>query len=208
MVHVSRLFHNFLRSLKYFKRKGYLNFIGWNVVKIAMFYAVVIGVIVLLGKFLLDLDRIFHLIVERFSDFQILLLFFVSESILGMIPPDLFMLWTSKFQSPLIFLVVLGILSFLGGIVAYLLGQQIAKNKRVARFTEKRLQKYIQLTRKWGGAFISIAALFPFSPYGTVVLAVSLLKYPFERFLWFGLFRIARFVIQGMVMVKLINLGF
>lgn len=177
-------------------------------VKIAMFYAVVIGVIVLLGKFLLDLDRIFHLIVERFSDFQILLLFFVSESILGMIPPDLFMLWTSKFQSPLIFLVVLGILSFLGGIVAYLLGQQIAKNKRVARFTEKRLQKYIQLTRKWGGAFISIAALFPFSPYGTVVLAVSLLKYPFERFLWFGLFRIARFVIQGMVMVKLINLGF
>ncbi len=198
----------FWRKLHYYKAKGYFSFIGLNVLRIAFLYALVILGFVLLGKFLLDLDGIYKGAIDQFKDIEVLLIFFVSESLLGMIPPDLFMLWSGKFKNPFWILTLLGVLSYLGGIISYKLGTWIAGRPRIKKFIEKRLQKYITLTRKWGGAFITISALFPFSPYATVVLAVSLLKYPKRLFLIFGLSRILRFMIQGILMVELINLNF
>ncbi|KAA3632428.1 MAG: short-chain dehydrogenase [Bacteroidetes bacterium] len=208
MVKNNKLFRFFSRKLHYYKAKGYFSFIGFNVLRIAFLYALVILGFVLLGKFLLDLDGIYKGAIDQFKDFEVLLIFFVSESLLGMIPPDLFMLWTGKFKNPFWILTLLGVLSYLGGIISYRIGTWIAGLPRIKKFIEKRLQKYITLTRKWGGAFITISALFPFSPYATVVLAVSLLKYPNRLFLIFGLSRILRFMIQGILMVELINLNF
>ncbi len=178
MVKINKLFQNLQRKFHYYRRKGYYTFIGTNVLKIAFFYALVILGFVLLGKFLLDLDGLYRGAMDRFTDFEVILIFFVSECILGPLPPDLFMLWAGKFQSPLLVLTLLGVLSYLGGIISYQIGRWIAGRPKIKAFTEKRLERYIKLTQKWGGAFITIAALFPFSPYATVVLAVSLLRYP------------------------------
>ena len=208
MVKISKLFQNLNRKFHYYRRKGYYTFIGTNVLKIAFFYALVILGFVLLGKFLLDLDGLYRGAMDRFTDFEVILIFFVSESILGPLPPDLFMLWAGKFQSPLLILTLLGALSYIGGIISYKIGRWIAGRPKIKAFSEKRLERYIKLTQKWGGAFITIAALFPFSPYATVVLAVSLLRYPYKLLLLFGLFRIVRFVVQGMLMVELINVNF
>lgn len=208
MVRINKLFQFFSRKLQYYKARGYFSFIGVNVLRIASLYALVILGFILLGKFLLDLDGIYKGAIDQFRDFEVLLIFFVSESLLGMIPPDLFMLWSGKFKNPFWILTLLGVLSYVGGIISYKIGTWIAGRPRIKKFIEKRLQKYISLTRKWGGAFITISALFPFSPYATVVLAVSLLKYPYRLFLIFGLARILRFMIQGILMVELINLNF
>jgi membrane protein YqaA with SNARE-associated domain len=208
MVKINKILHNLYRKFHYYRRKGYYTFIGTNVLKIAFFYALVILGFVLLGKFLLDLDQLYRGAMDRFTDFEVILIFFVSESILGPLPPDLFMLWAGKFQSPVLILTLLGVLSYLGGLISYKIGDWVAGRPKIKAFTEKRLKRYIKLTKKWGGAFITIAALFPFSPYATVVLAVSLLRYPYKLLLLFGLFRILRFVVQGMLMVELINLNF
>lgn len=208
MVKINKIFQNLSRKFHYYRRKGYYNFIGTNVLKIAFFYALVILGFVLLGKFLLDLDQLYKGAIDQFSDFEVILIFFISESLLGLLPPDLFMLWAGKFKSTILMLTLLGVLSYLGGVISYKLGNWISLRPKIRAFIEKRLQKYIRLTQKWGGAFITIAALFPFSPYATVVLAVSLLKYPYKLLLLFGLFRIVRFVVQGMLMVELINLNF
>jgi len=39
-----------------------------------------------------------------------------------------------------------------------------------------------------------------------VVIAVSLLKYPFKLYLLFGITRIARFVVQGVLYLNLLNM--
>jgi len=61
------------------------------------------------------------------------------------------------------------------------------------------------LSRKWGGAFIIISALFPFSPFSMIVIAVSLLRYPFKLYLFFGVSRILRFIVQGILYLKILN---
>jgi uncharacterized membrane protein YdjX (TVP38/TMEM64 family) len=62
------------------------------------------------------------------------------------------------------------------------------------------------MARKWGGAFIIISALFPFSPFSMVVIAVSLLKYPFRLYLLFGISRIIRFLVQGVFYLNILDM--
>lgn len=208
MYQITRIIQNLQRKFFYFKRKGYYTFIGTNVLRIVFFYGLVIVAFILLGRFLLDFDQMYQGAIDKFTNIEVLSIFFVSEAILGPLPPDIFMLWAGKFNAPVLMLTLLGILSYIGGVISYQIGTWISGRPKIKAFTEKRLEKYINLTRKWGGAFITIAALFPFSPYATVVLAVSILKYPFRMLLIFGLFRIVRFVVQGMLMIHLIDLGF
>lgn len=173
--------------------------------KIVFLYLVAIVVIILLEKFLLDFNKVYAYIFEKFSDGEIIVTVLISETIIGLFPPEIFMVWTTKFNYPVIMLSILGAVAYMGGIIAYQAGYWLSKREKIRSYIEKRLRKQMALTQKWGGAFIVFAAIFPFTPYAAVVMAVSLLKYPFGRFLIFGIFRILRFIIQGVILVEFIN---
>jgi len=64
----------------------------------------------------------------------------------------------------------------------------------------------MDFVRKWGGAFIILAAIFPFTPFSLVVIAVTLFHYPFRNFLLFALARLVRFVLQGFIFFDLLKL--
>ncbi len=178
----------------------------WAGLKIIIIYTLVIVPLVLIAKKYINFEPFFQYIFDNLSDGFVLLLFLASESFLGMIPPDLFVIWTGKFRSPFLFLFILGLLSYTGGVISYYIGHWLSNRPKIKTYTERALNKYIILVRKWGGAFIIIAALFPFSPYSMVVIAVSLLKYPFRYFLLFGIARIVRFLVQGVFYLNILNL--
>ena len=188
------------------KKKGLYDYMWVTVLKIVALYIIIVIPLILIAKHLVDFDSVFSTITENFSDAYVLIIFFISESFLGMIPPDIFMIWATKFQSPFLILTILGILSYIGGAVSYQIGYGLSKVPKISAYIERRLEGYILLTRKWGGAFIVIAALFPFSPLSLVVIAVGMLKYPFKLYLLFGLSRIVRFVFQGLLYSGLFHL--
>ena len=135
-----------------------------------------------------------------------LILFFLSESFLGLVPVDLFVVWTQKFAHPLPYLALLGVLSYAGGVISYGIGSRISGMPNVNAYSERRLSRYMDFSRKWGGAFILIAALFPFTPFSLVVIALALLRYPFRLFLLFAMSRLVRFVLQGVIFFDILNL--
>ena len=181
-------------------------YIGLAALKIIFFYLLFIVVVYILGKYLLDLNSIFTFFIDNLSNGFVFTLFFVSESFLGLVPVDMFVIWAGKFTTPLLYLAILGVLSYLGGIVSYHIGTWLSRRPKIKAYTEKRLSNYITFVRKWGGAFIVVAALFPFSPFSMVVIALSLLKYPYRQFLLLALSRIVRFVIQGILFLNVLNL--
>jgi membrane protein YqaA with SNARE-associated domain len=185
--------------------KGVYGYMWWTAVKIVAIYLVTIVPLLIILKRYVDLSSVFGFIVNNLSDPFVLIVFIISESFLGMIPPDFFVIWTAKFNAPFLFLTLLGILSYVGGILSYYIGSWLSKRKRIREYSERVLDKYIKMTRKWGGAFIVIAALFPYSPFSMVVIAVSLLKYPFKLYLLFGLSRIIRFLVQGIFYLHIFN---
>ena len=186
--------------------RGVYGYMWWTGLKIILLYFMISIPIILIAKYLINLNPVFQYIFQNFSDGLILLIFFVSESILGMIPPDFFVIWTAKFSSPLVIWIILGILSYVGGGISYLIGTWLLKRPRIKAYSERVLDKYIVLVRKWGGAFIIIAALFPFSPFSTVVIAISLFKYPLKLYLIFGVSRVMRFIIQGIFYIKILQI--
>jgi membrane protein YqaA with SNARE-associated domain len=158
------------------------------------------------GKYLVDFKALFGGMIEGLSTRFVLLLFFVSESFTGMIPVDLFVIWAQKFESPRPWLALFGVLSYAGGVISYGIGKWIATRPRIKAFSEKRLEKYMDFVHKWGGSFIVIAALLPFTPFSLVVIAVTLFRYPFRLFLLFALARLVRFVLQGIFFFELLKL--
>jgi len=175
--------------------------------KIILIYMAVMIPATLIGKYVIDFDVVFNFITTRFKDWFVFTIFLLSESLLGMIPPDFFVIWSAKFGSPLFIVTILGILSYIGGAISYYIGFMLLKRRRIKAYSERVFEKYIGMVRKWGGAFIVISALFPFSPFSMVVIAVSLFKYPFRLYLIYGLSRIARFFIQGVFYVHILNLN-
>ena len=191
---------------KKLKAKGFFKYVGKNVLLILLVYAFIIFLVFLIGKYLVDFNGFFNAFIERLSDQFVILLFFVSESFLGMIPVDLFVIWAQKFEHPMPYLALLGILSYAGGVISYGIGLWISSRPKIKLFTERRLKNYIGFIRKWGGAFIVIAALFPFTPFSLVVIAITMLKYPFRLFLLFALTRLVRFVLQGIFFFDLLKI--
>jgi membrane protein YqaA with SNARE-associated domain len=187
------------------RKKGVYGYMWKTALKIILIYILIMVPAIIIGKYLIDFDSIFKFITNRFQDWFVLTLFLISESFLGMIPPDLFLIWSTKFESPLLMATSLGVLSYIGGIISFMIGFMLTKRKRIKAYSERVLVNYIGMIRKWGGAFIIISALFPFSPFSMVVIAVSLFKYPFKLYLLYGLARIARFVIQGFFYNGLLN---
>jgi len=193
-------------SMKSLKERGFFRYVGQSVGLIILVYILVVLIVFLIGRYLVDFEAFFNGIIDRLSDRFVILLFFASESFTGMIPVDLFVLWAQKFDSPLPWLALLGALSYTGGIISYGIGRWISGRPRIKAFTERRLSGYISFVRKWGGAFIIIAALFPFTPFSLVVIAITLFQYPFRSFLLFGIARLFRFVLQGVFFFDLLKL--
>jgi membrane protein YqaA with SNARE-associated domain len=210
MVNINSRFINFWKNLKGQhqdnKIRGVYGYMWWTSMKIVALYFITVIPLVLIARHFIDLNKIFGFITENLSDAYVLIVFFISESFLGMIPPDIFMIWATKFSSPLLILTVLGILSYIGGAVSCQIGYWLSKRPGIKAYSERKLDKYIRLTRKWGGAFIVIAALFPFSPLSMVAIAVGLLRYPFKLYLLFGISRIFRFVFQGLLYAGIFHL--
>jgi len=191
---------------KNYKERGFYKYVGRNVLLIILVYVFVVFLFYLISKYLVDFNAIFQAVINSLSDRFVLILFFCSESFTGLVPVDLFVIWTQKFEQPIYYLALLGILSYTGGVISYQIGLWISRWPRVKAYTEKRLRNYIDFVRKWGGAFIVIAALFPFTPFSLVVIAITMLRYPFKLFLLFAITRIFRFVIQGIVFFDILNL--
>ena len=190
----------------HYKERGLFRYVGRNVLMIIVLYVIFIFLVFLIGKYLVDFNCLFQGIFDTLSDRFVIILFFVSESFAGLIPVDLFVIWTQKFDRPVPYLALLGILSYCSGVISYQIGRWISRWPKVKAYTEKKLTNYIDFIKKWGGAFIVIAALFPFTPFSLVVISVTMLKYPFKRFLLFALVRLVRFVIQGVLFFDILNM--
>ncbi len=191
---------------RHYKSRGFFTYVGRSIFWIVFFYAIFIGLVYLAGRYLVDFNRIFESLLERLQDRFVIVLFFASESFLGLVPVDLFVIWTQKFPKPIPWLALLGALSYAGAIISYGIGHRISSMPKVKAYSEKKLAKYMDFARRWGGAFIIIAALFPFTPFSMVVIALALLRYPFRLFLIFSLSRLVRFVIQGILFFDVLDM--
>tara|TARA_B100000745_G_scaffold71163_1_gene42656 strand:- start:81 stop:695 length:615 start_codon:yes stop_codon:yes gene_type:complete len=169
------------------------------------FFMIVIFVLLLMAVnfFIIDINLLINNILETYSPKIVILFFLISESILGLIPPELFILWSSKSGSPFLFLFALATVSYIGGAVSYFIGMRISLMPVVSKHVEQKIKQHIINLRKWGGLFIVLGAISPI-PHSIVSIGAGLIDYKFKYYLLWSLFRYLRFVIYYLVILQVV----
>jgi len=186
----------------YYKRTGLYKFLGVNLMKLVL---ILVGIVVLIVvadqivDFKHQQDKL-----QEFVDHQnsliVFVFFLITESVMGFIPPDIFMVWGKAKYPEHAYLIVglLGTLSYIGGINAYYLGVLIRKFPSVEKYIQGKYEKNFEMIEKWGGIVIIMAALFPL-PFAMISTIAGIVKYPFRTFALYGLTRYIRFFLYAII---------
>jgi membrane protein YqaA with SNARE-associated domain len=187
----------------YYTYTGFYKFIFEGIKSAFWPTLLILGALFYVHYYVIDINEALIMLTERYSDFAIFSVFFISESILGLLPPDIFIAWTKNTDSPLLYLSLLAILSYLGGVVSYITGKAILYIPSVNKFMSEKMTKHIGNMRKWGGLLIAVGALLPL-PFAMASLAAGMIKFNFKIFLLFALLRLMRFVIYGFAIYQML----
>ena len=189
---------------QYYSYTGFYRFIGLSLKKSIVPIVVFIGVLLGIHYFVIDINTALITVTETFRTTSVLAVFFISESMLGLIPPEIFIAWSKKLPQPILYLSILALLSYLGGVISYITGLSITRIPKVRYAIENRLAKHIKNTRKWGGFLIVVGALFPI-PFSITSIAAGFIRYEFKNYLLFGLLRFARFYLYAIAIFKVVQ---
>ncbi|GAB4417368.1 MAG: hypothetical protein OHK0039_27650 [Bacteroidia bacterium] len=183
-------------------REAYFRFILSNSLKGLLWLGAIVGAYVL-ADYLLPEE--WNRFLKPFTDRPVLMfsIFFFSETFTGLIPLELFVIWASK-NGPMNYgaaVALMSLLSYIGGYIAYLLGQQIKNLRWLHRLTElEAYRRNQQLYRRWGGIVIILAALTPL-PYAIICFLSGTFHFPWQRFLLYSATRFLRFAVVGWILV-------
>ena len=193
---------------EYLKRTGLFKFLKKNLIKLSIFLALFFGTIFFLEKFVITLKEVFTLIVDEVDAWVVFVVFVISESFLGLLPPDFFIIWTKELGdevgiNPWILTFLLAFLSYGGGLISYSIGVRFIHVAKVHNWALKKYGELFNNLKKWGGFFVVISALLPV-PFSLVLMVCGLTGYPFKWVVYLGLFRFVRFGLYSIFLFQLV----
>lgn len=182
---------------QYYSYTGFYSFV-WQAVKKASPFILLIIIAIFVINHFYDINRALVHLTEILPVYGVLTFFLASESLLGLVPPEIFIAWAGKMDSPWLYLTYLAFISYAGGLISYYIGRFITKIPKVHKFLEEKMAKQLKNSKKWGGFLIVVGALLPL-PFSISCIAAGIIKFPFKNVVLYGSLRLLRFVIYGFV---------
>jgi len=187
---------------QYYSYTGFYTFV-WDAVKKALPYIVAIVLVIYVVNHYFNINEALVRLTEILPSYGVLSFFFVSETLLGLVPPEIFIAWAGKMFSPWFFLALLSILSYSGGLVSYWMGRSITKMPSVHNYLEVKMEKQLKNSKKWGGFLIMVGAVLPL-PFSIACMAAGIIEFPFKNVMLFGALRFVRFAIYGLIIFNVL----
>ena len=188
---------------QYYSYTGFYSFVWKSVKKAILPILLFVAALWAIDRYVLDIEQMLVTVTETYSPLGIISVFFASESLLGLIPPELFIAWSGKSASPILYLSLLAFASYLGGVISYFMGRWMTKIPAVHEAIEVKMAQHIKNTRKWGGFLIIVGALLPI-PFAMTSIAAGIIKFQFPSYLMFGLLRFVRFFLYALVIFEMV----
>ena len=189
---------------QYYSYTGFYKFIGTSLRKAIIPIALLVVGLLLFNKYIYNINDGLQTMTETFSTVGVLAVFFTSETLLGLIPPEIFIAWSKKTADPLLILAILATLSYLGGIISFFIGKAALRIESIKNFLEVKMEKQLKNTSKWGGFLIVVGALLPI-PFSITCLTAGMIKYPLKGVVLFGLFRFLRFAVYAWAIFQMVD---
>ena len=180
------------------RNKVRLFFFFKNFIRGLLFFAIALGFYKVSFSYL-DLSSLKNQISFDFPSFFVFTLFFMSEVILGIIPPELFMIWaisSKPLGSYLFYVVTFSFLSYIAGFTAFLFGKYL-HNTWLYEFMKKNIiGKYERKISTFGWLVIVVAAITPL-PFSATCAVVGAVGFDRKKYLFYSSARFLRYAIYG-----------
>ena len=180
------------------RNKVRLFFFFKNFIRGLLFFAIALGFYKVSFSYL-DLSSLKNQISFDFPSFFVFTLFFMSEVILGIIPPELFMIWaiTSRpLESYLFYVLAFSFISYAAGFVAYLFGKYLHKSIVYEFMRKNIIGKYEKKINSYGWLVIVVAAITPL-PFSATCAVIGAIGFERNKYLFYSLARFVRYAIYG-----------
>ncbi len=187
---------------QYYSYTGFYKFV-WESVKKALPYIIILVIALFVINKYFDLNEKLTHLTEILPIYGVLIFFFISEMILGLIPPEIFIAWSGKTENPWLYLAILAVLSYFGGLISYWIGVAITKIPRIHKYLETKMEKQLKNSKKWGGFLILVGALLPL-PFSISCMAAGIINFPFKGVVLYGSLRFIRFLIYGLLIFSVV----
>ena len=128
-------------------------------------------------------------------------IFFFSEVIFGIIPPEFFMIWVLNnkgVEMYPVFIIALSTISYFAGIFAFLFGKYLHETSLYSLMKKYIIGKYERKINMYGGIAVVIAALTPL-PFSATSAVVGAIGYPNNKYFLFALARFIRYFLYGYI---------
>ena len=180
------------------RNKVRLFFFFKNFIRGLLFFAIALGFYKVSFSYL-DLSSLKNQISFDFPSFFVFTLFFMSEVILGIIPPELFMIWaisSKPIGSYLFYVITFSFLSYIAGFTAFLFGKYL-HNTWLYEFMKKNIiGKYERKISAFGWLVIIVAAITPL-PFSATCAVVGAVGFDRKKYLFYSSARFLRYAIYG-----------
>ena len=130
------------------------------------------------------------------------LIYFLSEIIVGIIPPEMFMMWSLELthgRNYVLDVALLASISYVAGVTTYLFGLYFHKTVIYRYLRRRYLGKFEGYAHQFGGFLLFVAAITPI-PYSGICMVMGAANYSRRNFFLITLFRFLRFVVYGYIM--------
>jgi len=129
------------------------------------------------------------------------LIFLISEVVFGIIPPEVFFVWSLHHgisDSYVTNVLLLSIISYFSGISGFFIGRKFSTLKIYQRIHDNFLYKYKGVLRRFSGFIVVVGAVTPL-PFSGMCMLVGTINYPAKKFYLISLTRFLRFSIYGYI---------
>ncbi len=107
---------------RYYKITRFYSFLKDTAYKALMVILGFVAILLALEYFFFDFNALLNNLVASYPAQIIFSFFLLSETVLGLVPPEIFIAWASKSETQWLFLFILATMSYVGGIIAYFIG--------------------------------------------------------------------------------------
>ena len=174
-------------------------FLFKNLLRGLLWFAVIIFAFIYLEDFLLENFKSDIEVLQR-NPIGLLITFFVSEVVFGLVPPEFFMMiWIlSKISLAgyIINLAILSVISYIAGVIGFYIGRNFSKTKLYKKLFGRYLIQYKRQLKRYGGFLVFVGAVTPL-PYSATCMLAGSVDLSTRDFLLIGIARVIRFAVYG-----------
>jgi membrane protein YqaA with SNARE-associated domain len=187
----------------YYRRSGTYRFIGASALRLIAALILLGVAIYLINTYVFDISSLANYITAHFSTPVVLSSFFASELTLGLLAPEFYIVWAKGFAHPWLWVLLISLISYLGGLGAYFIGTKLHKLPRVHRWMDEKFTVQFKQIRRYGGILIIIAAITPL-PYPPICIVSGVVQFPLRTFVFLTLSRFARIFLYAAVIFNVV----